>query len=88
MKKILCSKEGCSGVFAHQLSPRSIEIGRNNQKFLMTGLNWTMFGTCNWCSSRTSVTCENGKINEDELRYKEEEPVDPKKTDEPAPATT
>ena len=84
MKKILCSREGCKEhdrVFAHQLSERSIEIGRNGQKFLMTGLNWTVFGTCQWCNQRTSISCDNGKIDETELSYKvEAKPNEPQAT--------
>lgn len=83
MRRIMCSNPECKGVFAHQISQRSIEYGRQDQRLLVTGLDWVAIGTCGEykCQEKTSITCKDGKIDESELRY---EAVTPP-VEDPAP---
>lgn len=79
-KKILCNlpnrdgnpEERCTGVLAHMISPRMIQIGRQGkQKFSILGSNWSAMVTCPKDSREHSIVCNNGVIDESTLTLEE-----------------
>ena len=79
-KKILCADDA-DFVAAHQLSDNMIEIKRLDQKMIITGDDFSVMVTsptkANAAKERfTTITATNGKIDEDDLTYKDEQPND------------
>lgn len=79
-KKIICNlpnrdgnpDEKCTGVIAHMISPRMIQIGRQGkQKFSIVGSNWSTLATCPKDGREHSIVCTNGIIDESTLHLEE-----------------
>lgn len=67
-------------VTAHQLSDNMIEIVRMDQKFIITGNDFSVMMSSpkhvNGKNVYTTVTATNGKIDESDIAYRPEKPED------------
>lgn len=74
VKKILCSDPNCNNVIAHQISDKTVELKRLDQMTTATGSNWSLLATCpKHPEHKTSLVVNDGKLDDAELRFKEEE---------------
>lgn len=94
-RKIICDlpnrktndDQTCSGVVAHQISPRMLQVARrDDQRVTIVGENWNATVTCPRCGRPHSFICKNGVIIEEGHKYEEiDTPPAPEPTDPPAP---
>lgn len=67
-------------VVAHQLSDNYVEIVRMDQKFIITGNDFSVIASSpkhlNGKNVFTTITATNGKIDESDLTYRSEKPED------------
>ena len=84
MKKLQCSNTECDGFFSHLLSPKSMDIVRQKQQFIITGKDWTITGTCGKCGQKSTFFVENGKFDESGVTFKEDTPPPAPNPPEPA----
>lgn len=80
-KRILCADDS-NFVAAHQLSDDMIEIKRLDQKIIIMGGDFSVMVTSPTKANAdkeqfTTITATNGKIDSDDLTYKEEKPETP-----------
>ena len=77
VKKILCSDPNCDTVLAHQLTDKTVELKRLDQMTTATGENWSLLATCpKHPEHKTSLVVNDGKLDDSELRFKEEQKED------------
>lgn len=73
-------------VTAHQLSDNMIEIVRMDQKFIITGKDFSVMMTSpkhvNGKNVYTTVTATDGKIDERDIAYRAEKPERKQKVDD------
>lgn len=81
-RKIICgykNREGnpdetCTGVVAHQVSPRMIQIGRGDQRVsLIINNDGQVAVTCPKCKRVHSFIFKNGAIRDEGIQYEEVE---------------
>lgn len=74
MKKILCNNSELPRVFAHQLDDGTIDIVRQEQRFTILGANFTILGTNPQGHGKTILQVVDGKLIEDDIKFKEDAP--------------
>jgi len=86
-RKILSSDE--NGIFAIAISDKTIEIKRRDQKFTITGNDFSLVGTSRGSDKATVLTVKEGKLDESTVKFANDEDVDdetgelkPKKEDD------
>lgn len=81
MRKILQDDEFGTSVFAHVLDDGTIDILRDKRhRFTIIGESFTLIGTHHQGTGQTIVRVKNGKLLEEDLKFKgekedEEEPT-------------
>jgi hypothetical protein len=82
MKKVLCNNTDLPRVFAHVLDDGTIDIVRQDQRFTVIGESFTLIGTNPQGGGKTVLQIVNGKLIEDDIKFKEEtpEPIEEKET--------
>jgi hypothetical protein len=72
-KRIQCGPKDCDGIVAHQISDKTFQVGRKEQRVTMTGDHWSGLATCPVNPKhQTSIVVTDGKVDASDLRYKEE----------------
>lgn len=74
MKKVLCNNTDLPRVFAHVLDDGTIDIVRQDQRFTIIGESFTLIGTNPQGGGKTVLQIVNGKLIEDDIKFKEENP--------------
>jgi len=78
-KKVLVSGSD-NMVVAHQLSDNMVEIVRSDQKFIITGNDFSIMATSpkhlNGKNVYTTITATDGKVDEADLEYRAEKQED------------
>lgn len=91
-RKIICgykNREGnpdetCTGVIAHQISPRMMQIGRGDQRFsLIINGDGQATATCPKCGRIHSFIWKDGALRESELQYEDITPAPGGNPDDP-----
>ena len=87
MKRIICTnivkeidettgdlaERECGYVFSHLLGDKTIDIRRKRQEFLIVGESYSLIGTCAKCDQRVSLIVDNGKLDEEGIKFRDEE---------------
>ena len=81
MRKIICQNDEHKRVFAHQLDDGTIDIVRQDQRFTVVGNDFIIYGTNPQGGSKTVLMVKDGKLQDDDLEFKDEEVKVDKKTD-------
>lgn len=83
MKKVLCNNTELPRVFAHILDDGTIDIVRQDQRFTIIGESFTLIGTNPQGGGKTVLQVIGGKLVEDDINFKEEnpEPIEDKEND-------
>ena len=58
-------------VFAHLLGKNTIEIVRQKQRFIISGTDFTLIGTSSTGKEKMVLTVEDGKLIEDDLKFRD-----------------
>lgn len=58
-------------VFAHLLGKNTIEIVRQKQRFIISGSDFTLIGTSSTGKEKMVLTVEDGKLIEDDLKFRD-----------------
>lgn len=85
MKKVLCSNSETPRVFAHILDDGTIDVVRQDQRFTILGESFTLIGTNPQGNGKTVLQVVDGKLLEDDIEFKVEEPITPPEEDEVKP---
>lgn len=81
-RKILCGKDGCTGVIAVISGERTVTLKRGDQSITTTGNHWSTIATCpKYEDHRTSVVVNEGKLDTTYLTLKEAEEDEHKEDD-------
>lgn len=73
VKKILCNNSELPRVFAHLLDDGTIDIVRQDQRFTIIGESFTLIGTNPQGEGKTILDVVGGKLQDEEINFKEEE---------------